>query len=228
MPPFTMNVSQALAARRSVRAFTDRPVDQALLEDILRRALTAPSNSNIQPWHVWLVTGARLERLRAATAARSTLPASFDERAYAVYPDPMEEPYAARRFHCGERQYAAMGIAREDHDGRLTYVYRNHQAFGAPAAMFLFIDRAAGPSQWADLGIYLQTVMLLLTEAGLASCAQISWTAMHETVRAELDVPAHLVLYCGLSIGHEDAAHPVNTVIADRADPAETLHILRD
>ncbi len=223
-----MNVSEALRARRSVRAFTAEPVDQDLLEGVLRKALQSPSNSNVQPWHVWLVTGAALERLRVATAARSTIPASFDERAYPVYPDPMEEPYAGRRFHCGERQYAAMDIAREDHDGRLTYVYRNHQAFGAPAAMFLFIDKAAGPSQWADLGIYLQSVMLLLTEAGLASCGQISWTAMHETVRQVLGTPDNLILYCGLSIGHEGKDHPVNSVIADRADPAELLHILKD
>ncbi len=223
-----MNVSEALRARRSVRAFTAEPVDQDLLEGVLRKALQSPSNSNVQPWHVWLVTGAALERLRVATAARSTIPASFDERAYPVYPDPMEEPYAGRRFHCGERQYAAMDIAREDHDGRLTYVYRNHQAFGAPAAMFLFIDKAAGPSQWADLGIYLQSVMLLLTEAGLASCGQISWTAMHETVRQVLGTPDNLILYCGLSIGHEGKDHPVNSVIADRADPAELLHIVKD
>jgi nitroreductase len=223
-----MDVSDAMRRRRSVRAFLADPLDMALVSDIARAALAAPSNSNVQPWHVWLVSGARLETLRAATAARSVIPPAFDVRPYPVYPEPLEEPYAGRRFHCGERQYAAMGIGREDHDGRLAYVYRNHQAFGAPAAMFLLIDKAAGPSQWADLGIYLQSVMLLLTEAGLGCCAQISWTAMHETVRAVLEIPDHLILYCGLSIGHEDKDHPANAVVADRADPRETLHILRD
>jgi nitroreductase len=223
-----MDVVEALFARRSVRAFLPDLVDSGMVESIAREALLSPSNSNLQPWHVWLVSGARLERLRAATAARSTIPPRFDERAYPVYPDPLEEPYASRRFQCGERQYAAMGIGRDDADGRLTYVYRNHQAFGAPMVLFLFIDKAAGPSQWADLGIYLQSVMLLLTEAGLGSCAQISWTAMHETVREVLEVPDDLILYCGLSIGLEDPDHPINAVMADRADPAELLHILRD
>jgi len=223
-----MTVRDAVENRRSIRAFLPDPVDRALLEDILRAALRAPSNSNVQPWHVWLVTGARLEALRAATRSRSTVPPQFDEREYPVYPDPIEEPYAGRRFQCGERQYAALEIAREDHEGRLRYVYNNHQAFGAPAAMFLCIDRAAGPSQWADLGIYLQTVMLLLTEAGLDSCAQISWTAFHGTVREVLEIPDHLMLYCGLSIGHADPAAPVNRVIADRADPAQLLHLLSD
>jgi nitroreductase len=223
-----MDVATAVARRRSIRAFLPDPVDPALLEGIARAALRAPSNSNIQPWHVWLVSGARLAALRAATAARSTVPPQFDERPFPVYPDPLEEPYAGRRFHCGERQYAALGIAREDSEGRLRYVYNNHQAFGAPAAMFLYIDRAAGPSQWADLGIYLQTVMLLLTEAGLSCCAQISWTAFHETVRAQLAVPQHLTLYCGLAIGHADPDAPVNRVEADRAAPEALLHILRD
>lgn len=223
-----MDVSSALARRRSTRAFRPDPVDPVLLENILRKALRAPSNSNVQPWHVWLVTGARLTSLRAATAARSVVPAQFDEREYSVYPDPLVEPYAGRRFHCGERQYAALGIAREDHDGRLRYVYNNHQAFGAPAAMFLCIDRAAGPSQWADLGIYLQSVMLLLTEAGIDSCAQISWTAFHSVVRRELAIPDNLVLYCGLSIGYADPDAPVNGVRADRANPADIIHILND
>lgn len=223
-----MTVTGALGARRSIRAFLPDPVDQDLLETILKNALRAPSNSNVQPWHVWLVTGMRLDALRAATQARSVVPAQFDERDFAIYPDPIEEPYAARRFQCGERQYAALGIERENHEGRLRYVYNNHQAFGAPAAMFLFIDRAAGPSQWADLGIYLQSVMLLLTESGLSSCAQISWTAFHTTVRDVLEVPDNLMLYCGLSIGHADPDAPVNTVIADRADPADMLHILKD
>jgi nitroreductase len=156
------------------------------------------------------------------------VPPQFDEREYSVYPDPLEEPYAGRRFQCGERQYAALGIAREDHDGRLRYVYNNHQAFGAPAAMFLCIDRAAGPSQWADLGIYLQSVMLLLTEAEIDSCAQISWTAFHSIVRRELAIPDNLMLYCGLSIGYADPDAPVNAVIADRADAADILHILND
>jgi nitroreductase len=223
-----MDVSSALARRRSTRAFRPDPVDPVLLETILKKALQAPSNSNVQPWHVWLVTGARLASLRAATAARSTVPPQFDEREYSVYPDPLEEPYAGRRFQCGERQYAALGIAREDHDGRLRYVYNNHQAFGAPAAMFLCIDRAAGPSQWADLGIYLQSVMLLLTEAEIDSCAQISWTAFHSIVRRELAIPDNLMLYCGLSIGYADPDAPVNAVIADRADAADILHILND
>ncbi|MFC2950405.1 nitroreductase [Marinicaulis aureus] len=221
-------IAQTLKDRRSYRAFLKTPVDQALLESILKTAMLSASNSNIQPWHVYLLSGARLQKLKDATKARSTVPPQFDEHVYKVYPDPLEEPYESRRFHCGERQYSAMGIEREDQAGRLNYVYNNHQCFGAPAAMFLYIDDKAGPSQWADLGIYLQSVMLMLTEAGLGSCAQISWNVFHTTVRDVLNAPENLTLYCGLSIGYPDMQAPQNAVVADRAPVGEVLTVMTD
>lgn len=218
-----MNVSNAVATRRSIRAFLDKPVDDALLRGVIEKALRAPSNSNIQPWHVHVVSGAARDRLCAATAARSTIPPSWDQPQIKIYPEPMTEPYESRRFHCGERQYAALGIAREDLPGRLRYVYNNLQFFGAPVGLFIFIDRRCGESQWADLGIFLQTLMLLLVEAGLDSCAQISWGMFRETVRRELDIPDDQLLYCGLSIGYADPSAAVNEVRADRAPLEEVV-----
>jgi len=131
-----ITVSQAVATRHSVRAFLDRPVDTALLKTVLEKALRAPSNSNIQPWLVHLVTGATLARLRAATAERATIPPAFDHPPYPVYPDPMSEVHGQRRVACGELQYGARGIARDDRPARFRYVFGNHQFFGAPAPIF--------------------------------------------------------------------------------------------
>lgn len=219
----SMKVREAIRVRRSTRAFLDTPLPEGLLREVLDKARAAPSNSNMQPWLAHVVTGDTLARLKAATAARSIVPPAFDERVFGIYPDPPTEAQEARRFACGERQYGARGIARQDGAGRLRYVYNNHQCFGAPAALFLFAEPKDGPSQWADLGIFLQTVMLLLTEAGLGCCAQISWTAFHETVKDVLGVPPRLTLYCGLSIGFPDPADPINAIIADRAELAEIV-----
>lgn len=221
-----MDVNEAVARRTSVRAFLPDPIDEDMLRGVLERALRAPSNSNIQPWIAHLVTGATLARLKAATAVRSVQPPSFDHPPYAIYPDPIADPYAQRRFDCGERQYGTRGIARDDQHGRLGYVYGNHQCFGAPAALFLFIEPGMGPSQWADLGIFLQTVMLLLTEQGIDSCAQISWALFNRTVSETLGVDPALTLYCGLSIGYRDPADPINAITADRAafDHVVTVH----
>ena len=119
----TLTVTEAIRARRSTRAFLPTQVPKALLRDILETARLAPSNSNMQPWLVHVVTGDTLARLKAATAAEE-----------------------ARRFACGERQYGARGIAREDGEGRLRYVYNNHQCFGAPAVMFFFAEPGEGLS----------------------------------------------------------------------------------
>jgi len=221
-----MDVTSAVLKRRSTRAFLDRPIEPALLRRILETAARAPSNSNIQPWHVHLVTGGTLDRLKAATAERAAFPPKFDQLAYHIYPDPLEDPYARRRFECGERQYGVRGIAREDHEGRLRYVYGNHQLFGAPAGLFLFCEKHMDLSQWADLGIYLQTVLLLLTEAGIDSIAQISWCLVHETLKEVLGVGENMMLYCGVSIGYGDPNDPINAIESDRAalDDTVTFH----
>ncbi len=212
-----MNVTEAVLSRRSVRAFLDTPVPHDTLRDILSTASHAPSNSNIQPWLVRVVTGETMERLKSVMHERATVPPQFDEPAYPIYPDALAEPHQTRRAMCAERQYGAVGIGRGDHEGRLRYVYRNMQCFGAPAAMFTFIEEGMGPSQWADLGIFLQTVMLLLREAGIDSCAQISWCRFAKTIGELLEVPKDWTLYCGLSIGYRDPDAPVNAIVADRA-----------
>ena len=212
-----MNVTDAVLSRRSVRAFLDTPVPLETLRRIVETASRAPSNSNMQPWLVRVVTGDTLAKLKSRTLERSTVPPQFDHPTqYPVYPEELKEPYLSRRAMCAERQYSAVGIPREDREGRLRYVYRNMQCFGAPAAMFTFIERDMGPSQWADLGCFLQTVMLLLREDGLDSCAQISWCNFASTVCDMLEVPANWMLYCGLSIGHPDPEAPVNAIVADR------------
>jgi nitroreductase len=223
-----MKVTEAVLTRRSVRAFRDAPVPGETLRRVIATAGRAPSNSNIQPWLVKVVAGRAIEELKAVMRERRTREPRADVPQYAVYPPELKDPYLTRRFNCGERQYGKMGIARDDAQGRRDYVFNNHQFFGAPAGLFCFIERGMGPSQWADLGCYLQTVMLLLREAGLDSCAQISWCLYADTVCRFLQVPADWTLYCGLSIGHADPAAPINTVVADRAAVEEYVQFLLD
>ena len=100
--------------------------------------------------------------------------------------------------------YSALGIVREDWEARQRAAIGNWNCFGAPAALFCYIDRDMGLPQWADLGMYLQTVMLLLRTEGLHSCPQMAWSQVRETVAEFLSPPDELILYCGMSIGFED------------------------
>ncbi|MBV2235555.1 MAG: nitroreductase [Sterolibacterium sp.] len=218
-----MKVSEAVASRRSVRAFLDQAVDAQLLRDILGKAQRAPSGGNLQPWVVHVLTDQALARFKALIAERK-LDQPFGEGAeYPIYPDGLCEPYRSRRSQCGEDMYASMGIAREDKAARLAFLAGNFDFWGAPAALFICIDRRLGTTQWVDLGLYLQTVMLLAREAGLDSCAQEFWTLWHRSVAEFLQLPAHLMPFCGLALGHADPAHPVNSLRTERAGLDESV-----
>ncbi|MBX9797023.1 nitroreductase [Sphingomonas sp.] len=220
-----MTVTEAIAARRSVRGFLSTPVDMAVLRAIAERAARAPTGGNLQPWHIDLLTGAALDALKAAIAAKLWR-GETETPAYDIYPPELPAPYRDRRFAVGEALYATLGIPREDKSARRLWFARNFAFFGAPAALFCTVDRHMGPPQWGDLGMYLQNVMLLAVEAGLATCPQECWAMFPQTVTAALGTPAERMLFCGMAIGHEDPAEPANALRTTRADSGEwlTLH----
>ncbi len=216
-----MNVTDAIRSRMSCRAFLDTPVPLDTLRDILETARQAPSGGNLQPWQVHVLAGPRLREFVALI--RSKLPAQpqGEGTEYPVYPPHLKEPYRSRRFKCGEDLYATIAIAREDKSARLAQFARNYEFFGAPAAMFFVIDRIMGADQWADVGMFMQSVMLLARERGLHTCPQESWASWHRTVTEFLGVPAELMLFCGLAVGYRDESAPINRLRTDRAPVEE-------
>ncbi len=217
-----MNVSQAVAARRSVRGFLPTPVERDVLHAIVTKAARAATGGNLQPWHIDVLTGTALDGLKQDIAAK--LMAGHTEMpAYDIYPTELVAPYRDRRFAVGEAMYAEIGIPREDKMARRMWFARNFAFFGAPAALFCTVDRRMGPPQWADLGMYLQNVMLLSVEAGLATCAQECWAVYPDTVGAYLKTPPERMVFCGMSIGYEDTTEPANRLRTARADEREWL-----
>ncbi|MFG2354084.1 nitroreductase [Streptomyces sp. NPDC048521] len=200
-----MDVYEAVASRRAVRGFTDRDVPRETLERVLSAAAWAPSGSNLQPWHAYVLTGGPLARIKKRAGERLAAGDPWDEPEYAMYPPALKSPYRERRSAFGEQRYGALGIPREDLEARQRAASANWDCFGAPAALFCYIDRDMGPAQWADVGMYLQTVMLLLRAEGLHSCPQMAWAKFHKTVAEVLSPPDELILFCGMSIGFEDA-----------------------
>lgn len=221
-----MTVTDAVARRRSVRAFLDTPVDMALLRDLVERATRAPSGGNLQPWHVTVVSGATMARLRAAMRQALATTPGGEGAEYDVYPRALGEPYRSRRFAVGEGLYAALGIPREDKAARLMWFARNFDFFGAPVGLFVHVERDHGPPQWSDCGMMLQTLMLLLVEAGLDSCAQEAWSMFHRTVDSVLGTPPSRMLFTGMAIGHRDPDAPVNAFPVERAPLGEVATFL--
>jgi nitroreductase len=207
-----MDVSAAVDARRSVRAFLPTPVPDELIAHLLTKASRAPSGGNVQPWRIYVI-------------GSDTMPAFLHhldehprdtEAEYEIYPANLWEPYRTNRFALGEQMYALLGIPRDDKAGRLRQFGANFRFFDAPAAFFCCIERKMGPPQWSDLGMFLQTFMLLAVEAGLDTCPQEAWSAAPNAVKSFVGAPDDELLFCGMAIGHADPDAPVNTLRSER------------
>lgn len=217
-----MNVSEAVERRISVRAFRPDPISGEVVRDILVRAAQAPSGGNLQPWRVCALAGAPLAELKAQVAANPL----GETPEYDVYPPNLWEPFRTRRYQNGEDLYATIGIPREDKAARLRQLARNAEFFGAPVGLFFYLDRKLGPPQWADLGMYMQTIMLLALERGLDTCPQEYWARYPRTVAEFLALPDDHMLFAGMAMGYRDEDHPINTLRA-RRDPFEVWGELR-
>lgn len=223
-----MNICDAVRHRRSIRAFRDAPVEMSLLRSLLDGARYAPSGGNLQPWHATVLTGTRLTKLRAGAQSAMRKPPGSESPEYRIYPADLPDPYRARRSANGEAMFAAIGVAREDKAGRARHLARNFDFFGAPVGMLVHTPKLMGPPQWADLGMWLQSFMLLAAEAGLGTCAQESWSVYPETVKVLAEIPADHTLFCGVAIGWPLEAESINSFQNSRADLTENVRFLSD
>ena len=219
-----MDVSTAVVARRSVRGYRDTPVPLQTLRALAIKAARAATGGNIQPWHVDIVHGDAMVDLKAIMAGKLER-GETEVAGYDVYPRELDRRYKDRIFAIGEAMYGHLGIPRHDKPARRAWFARNFRFFGAPAAYFVTVDRRMGPPQWADLGMYLQNLMLLAVEAGLATCPQECWAVYPATIERFLATPAERMLFCGVAIGVEDTDEPANRTRSDRAPEGEWLTV---
>ena len=216
-----MNVTEALHARISTRAFTSEPVPEAVVHDILDAARWSPSGGNLQPWKVVAVAGdARRAVIDAVNAALAANPrGELGDRP--MYPADLWEPYRTRRYVLGEQMYELLGIGRDDKAGRLTRLAENTQFFGAPVGLFFAIDERMGHGQWAHVGMFMQSIALAAIERGVASCMQEYWALGRRTLQVHFGLPENEMVYCGMALGYADTAHPVNRLRSERAPVEE-------
>lgn len=218
-----MNVTEAVATRRSVRAFLDKPVERETLTRILEKAQRSPSGGNTQPWHGIVLTGDPLQRLFARVA--QDLPRGREAFApeYNVYPPELDGAYELRRRGVGEDMYGALAIPKDDKTGRLMWFARNFQAFGAPVLMLVHTPKYMGPPQWSDIGMWLQTIGLLCREEGLDTCFQEAWAVYSPQIREVVGIPDDHIFFCGVAIGYRDPEAAVNQFPVARAPLAEAV-----
>jgi nitroreductase len=213
------DLGDIVRARRSTRLFLrDKPVPRELLDEALSLAMRAPSNSNVQPWRVFIASGPRRDRLVEALLEE----ASIELPVTTGIPD----SYLPLRQELGALVYGSMGIARHDVEGRRLAQLRNWEFFRAPVGAVVCMHRDLGMVDALGVGMFLQTFVLALTERGLGSCVQVSIAAYPEILRAHLGIPEDLTVLCGMSIGYPDPAFAGNSLAVPRNPVADNVVFL--
>lgn len=223
--PASISLEQAILARRSVRGFLQEPVAEATLQQIFQLAQRAPSNCNIQPWHVYVASGASRNRLRQRMVDNAT-------QGKMINPDFEHLPnfdgaYRQRQVECAVELYNHMGIARDDRMGRLRATLRNFELFDAPHVCFIGMDRRFGVTVALDVGMYIQTLMLAMTAYGVGSCAQGSMRYYPDDVREEFGISPDIAILVGISFGYEDTAVAANRTRIGRVPLSDNV-LFRD
>ncbi len=216
-----MTVADALTRRVSTRAFLDQPVPEETLKDIFTRAQQSPSNCNVQPWQTYVVSGAAKDKLKDAlltTLVSGVQPnPDFDWKVY------YEGAHRDRQFGAAFALYDSMNIAREDKQARMMAMARNWEFFNAPHVAFFTMDKYLNIMGAVDLGIYAQSLALLMTEQGISSCMQGALGQYPDPVREALDLPENRGVLFGMSFGYADEEADVNRARTERVDLTEAV-----
>lgn len=221
-----ISLEDTIRSRHSVRGFLQKPVSQEMLNMVFELAQWSPSGTNIQPWQVYVASGATLSSIRQEFINR--------EQAKQV-PTPdysnrgkLGEPFRERRRECARVLFNAMDIAWEDKPARAKANFRNFEMFDAPHVAFLCMDKIFGAASAADVGMYAQTLMLAMTANGLASCAQGTMAHYPDLVRSTFGAPENMKVLFGISFGYEDTTVPANKARTTRARLDESVVFLGD
>lgn len=217
-----MDVSEAVLSRRSVRAFLDKPVDYETIRRIMDKARYAPSGCNFQPWEAVIVAGDALKDLQQKMTADGMGELEYDWMGPNCSP-----PHVERLHNLAGQMFGSLGISRDDAEGRNEFSMRNIVSFGAPALLLCHLPRFCKEAQWSDVGMWLQTVMLLLRGEGLDSCPQEFMAYYANTIYdfAGIDREEN-IFFCGIAIGYRDPDHPTNNFERGRVPLDEQVRFI--
>lgn len=217
-----LSAIDAVAGRRSIRAFLDTPVPRETVDRILEISARAPSGTNLQPWRVHAVAGAPLKALsEELVAAHHNPDHAAHQSEYSIYMAEWREPYLSRRRKVGWDLYNTLGITKGDKAAMSRQHARNYEFFGAPVGLFFTIERDLALGSWLDLGMFVENVMIVARAFGLDTCPQQAFCQYHRIVRRHLDIPEAEILVVGMALGHADTAAPENNFPTERAPVAD-------
>lgn len=222
--------STDILQRRSIRRYQDRPVAATTVAEILAEARWAPSAGNTQSTIVFVVTGAALERTKAALleAAENDSPPAPDIEAATQWP----EPYKSRMADLFETRTSFVASESEKH-APLGVTPPSPRAvmaglFGAPVLLLLAIDRDISPAYGCfDAGLLAQTIALSAHARGLGTCIMTSTVRAADALHRALPETEGKALVAAVTLGYPDLDAPINRFPRERVTPDEFVVVVR-
>ena len=219
-----MKLDQAMRERRSIRGFTDEPVSQALMEEIIALANRAPSSMNTQPWHLHVLAGEPLERVREGNTERMLggVTPERDIEDYAAY----EGEHRKRQIEIAVQLFEAMGIERHDAERRQDWVMRGFRQFDAPVSVVVCFDRDLLGNTIAhfDTGAMTYGLVLAAWSKGLGAVINGQGIMQSPVVREVAGIPDDQVILTCVALGWPDKDFVANSVVSRRR---ATEHVTR-
>jgi nitroreductase len=208
-----MDAIECINSRRSIRAFLSKPVSRNLLEKVLTAAGRSPSYTNSQPWEVAAVAGSKCKELKKLLGdlAGSGIKTNPDFP-FAVFPRPLAQRSLDHRIRRAHFMGTEFGTEEQARQNRLA----NYDFYGAPAVLFIMMDRTLGPYSMFDMGLFVQNLALAANAYGLGTCIQAMLAAYPDAVRKHLDLPDTKAVIVGVSIGYYDPDKLANQYVSTR------------
>ncbi len=203
-----MSIDTLLQQRYSCRSFTKQEVEPSLLKQVFASAQQSPSNCNVQPWEVLIVSGKKKDELKnkLIQAVMQQQKPNPDFNWNIAYTGKHRD----RQFGSANALYSSMDIAREDKQKRQMAMLRNWAFFDAPHVAIFTLDKYLDIMGAVDIGIYSQTLSLLLQEQGISSCMQGALGQFPQPIREMFDLPEERGILFGMSFGYADESADAN------------------
>lgn len=213
-----MDFSAFSRSRKSVRGYKPDPVPKEVIDEIIATAKYAPSSYNTQTWHVHVVTGDPLDRIREGNT-KNTLAGVKPKRDF-PYKEQYEGVHRQNQIDVAIQLFEAMGIDRYDKEKRTDWMLRGFRQFDAPVSLVLTYDKDLEPAaitQFA-LGALAYGIVLAAWERGLGCVINGQGIMQSAVVHEHAGIPDDQSIMICIAMGYPDESFPANEVRSTRAD----------